>query len=74
MDKKVLLDKLQQLPLRERMEIGDSLLDEVAFDGSPPPVTAEHIREARARLEHHRLNPNEPGVTLDDIRRKLTQR
>ena len=74
MDKKALLAQLQQLPLQERMEIVDSLLDGAAFDESPPPVTAEQMREFRARLEHHRLNPDEPRVTLDEIRRKLTQR
>ena len=30
--------------------------------------------ELRARLAHHRAHPDEPGVTLDDIRRKLISR
>ncbi|WP_428669705.1 addiction module protein [Reyranella sp.] len=71
MDKKALLDQLQQLPLRERMEIVDVLLDDAAFDESPPPVTPEQILELRERLAHHRLNPDEPAVTLSEIRRKL---
>ena len=71
MDKKALLDQLHQLPMHERMDIVDSLLDSVAFDESPPPVTPEQMRELSARLEHHRRNPDEPGVTLEEIRRKL---
>ena len=71
MDKKALLDELQKLPRQEQMEIVDVLLDGAAFDESPPPVTPEQILELRERLAHHRLNPNEPTVTLSEIRRKL---
>jgi len=71
MDKKALLQQLHRLPLQERMDIVDSLLDSVAFDEAPPPVTPEQMLELNARLEHHRRNPDEPGVTLEEIRRKL---
>ena len=37
-----------------------------------PPVTSAQRRELHARLKQHRLQPDEPGVTLDEIRRKLT--
>ena len=67
MDRKVLLDQLRQLPLQERMEIVDVLLDGAAFDESPPPVSSEQILELRERLAHHRLNPDEPGTTLAEI-------
>jgi putative addiction module component (TIGR02574 family) len=71
MDKKALLSQIQQLPPRDRMDIVESLLDDAVFDESPPPVTPEQVRELNARLRHHRLNPDEPAVTLDEIRRKL---
>ena len=71
MDKKALLDQINQLPPQDRMDIVESLLDDVVFDESPPPVTAEQMRELEARLAYHRLNPDEPAVTLDEIRRKL---
>jgi hypothetical protein len=48
-----------------------ALVDPIDFDVDPPPVTPEQRRELRARLEHHRQNPDEPGVTLDEIRRRL---
>lgn len=74
MDKKALLEQIRRLPPQDRRDIVESLLDDVVFDESPPPVTPEQIRELKARLEHHRLNPDEPGVTLDEIRRKLVGR
>jgi putative addiction module component (TIGR02574 family) len=71
MDKKALLDEIIRLPAQERRELVETLLDTVDFDVEPPPVTPEQMRELSARLEHHRQNPDEPGVTLDEIRRKL---
>jgi putative addiction module component (TIGR02574 family) len=71
MDKKLLLDEINRLPPHERMDIVESLLDGVAFDDNPPSVTPEQLRELDARLEHHRRHPDEPGVTLQEIRRKL---
>jgi hypothetical protein len=52
----------------------EPLPDDVDFAADPPPVTPEQMRELRARLEHHRRHPDEPGVTLDEIRRKLFKR
>lgn len=74
MDKKVLLNQIQQLPLQEGVEIVDLILDSAASGQSPPPVSPEQLSELRARLEHHRLHPDEPGISLKEIRRKLTQR
>ena len=71
MDKKALLDEIQRLPLEERMDIVDALLDSTPFDEAPPPVSPAQMRELSARLAHHRLNPDEPTATLDEIRRKL---
>ena len=47
MDKKALLDQLHQLPMHDRMDIVDLLLDSVAFDESPP-VTPAQMRTERA--------------------------
>lgn len=40
-------------------------------DEDVPPVTEAQMRELRARLAHHRAHPDEPKVTLEEIRRKL---
>jgi putative addiction module component (TIGR02574 family) len=71
MDKQALLDEIRRLPAQERLDLVEALLDGVAFDDSPPPLTPEQRSELNARLEHHRRNPDEPSVTLDEIRRKL---
>ena len=36
------------------------------------PLSDAQKRELGARLAHHRAHPDEPGITLDEIRRKLT--
>jgi hypothetical protein len=48
--------------------------DDIDFSVDPPPLTPEQRRELRARLEHHRQNPDEPTFTLEEIRRKLLTR
>jgi hypothetical protein len=45
-----------------------------ASEGEPscaPDLSDAQRQELRERLAHHRANPDEPGVSLDDIRRKL---
>jgi putative addiction module component (TIGR02574 family) len=71
MDKTALLGELEHLDARERLEVAYGLLDSVLHDQSAPPVTEEQRSELRARLAHHRAHPDEPGVTLAEIRRKL---
>ena len=71
MNKTALLEELEHLDPRERLEVAYGLLDSVLHDQSAPPVTDAQREELRARLAHHRAHPGEPGVTLAEIRRKL---
>ena len=71
MTKAALLKELEQLNARERLELAYGLLDSVLHDEAAPDLSDAQRRELRERLAHHRANPDEPGVTLDDIRRKL---
>ena len=71
MNKAALLDELEQLTSRERLELAYGLLDSVLHDATAPPLSDTQRQELRARLAHHRAHPDEAGVTLDDIRRKL---
>ncbi len=71
MNKAALFDELEQLTSRERLELAYGLLDSVLHDATAPPLSDAQRQELRARLAHHRANPDEAGVTLDDIRRKL---
>lgn len=71
MNKAALLEELEHLDPRERLEVAYGLLDSVLHDQSAPPVTDAQRAELRARLAHHRAHPDEPGTTLAEIRRKL---
>jgi putative addiction module component (TIGR02574 family) len=74
MNKAVLLEELEQLDPHERLELAYGLLDSVLHDAAAPAVSDAQREELRARLAHHRAHPDEPTVTLDDIRRKLVGR
>lgn len=71
MNKAVLLEELEHLDPRERLEVAYGLLDSVLHDQAAPPLTDAQRGELRERLAHHRAHPDEPGVTLAEIRRKL---
>ena len=74
MTKQALLEELEQLSPHERLELAYGLLDSVLHDAAAPAPNDKQRDELRARLAHHRANPDEGGVTLEDIRRKLTSR
>ncbi len=74
MNKAALPEELEHLAPRERLEVAYGLLDSVLHDQDAPPLTDEQREEFRERLAHHRAHPDEPRVTLAEIRRKLTQR
>jgi putative addiction module component (TIGR02574 family) len=74
MTKDALLKELEQLSSRERLELAYGLLDSVLHDSAAPALSDAQRDELRDRLAHHRAHPDEPGVTLDDIRRRLTGR
>ena len=71
MSKAALLDELQQLASHERLELAYGLLDSVLHDATASAPSDAQRRELSARLAHHRAHPDEPGLTLDEIRRKL---
>jgi putative addiction module component (TIGR02574 family) len=71
MNKPTLLHELEQLTSHERLELTYGLLDSVLHDAGAPALGDAQRQELRARLAHHRAHPDEAGVTLDDIRRKL---
>jgi putative addiction module component (TIGR02574 family) len=74
MKKRALLEELEQLTARERLELAHGLLNSVLHDATAPPLNDAQRNELKARVAHHRAHPDEPAVTLDDIRRKLTDR
>ena len=71
MTKAALLDELEQLSPRERLELAYGLLDSVLHDESAPALSDAQRHELRERLAHQRSEPGESGVTLEAIRRRL---
>lgn len=67
-----LADELIHLSPAEKRELGEALIAsaEAAADGSPQLSDAQRA-ELRARLAHHRANPGEPGVTLQELKTRL---
>lgn len=68
---RALTTELAKLDADERLRLAYDLLDSVANDTAVAPISDEHRRELRRRLAEYRANPEEPVVTLADIRREL---
>jgi putative addiction module component (TIGR02574 family) len=68
---KALIVELEKLDADERLRLAYDLLDSVANDAAAAPITEEQRKELHRRLAEYRANPDEPVVTLADIRREL---
>jgi putative addiction module component (TIGR02574 family) len=68
---KVLMAELEKLDADERLRLAYDLLDSVAQATAAKPLTEGQRQEIRRRLAEYRANPNEPVVTLADIRRQF---
>lgn len=66
-----LYDEISKLDAATRFQLAQDLLDSVASETFAAPLTEEQRTEVRARLAHHRLHPDEPSVTLAEIKAKL---
>ncbi len=66
-----LYDDIVKLDVATRLRLARDLLESVAREAFSPPVTEEQHGELRARLAHHRANPEEEAVSLADIKAKL---
>lgn len=63
--------ELQKLDADERLRLAYDLLDSVAQAEAALPITEAQRAELRRRLADYRANPDEPVVTLTDIRREF---
>ena len=66
-----LYDEITKLDAATRFQLAQDLLDSVASETFAAPLTEDQRAELRARLAHHRLHPDEAGVTLAEIKAKL---
>jgi len=70
----VLMAELEKLGPSERLRLAYDLLDSVAQAEASAPVTEAQRTELRRRLAEYHANPEEPVVTLADIRREFDAR
>jgi len=66
-----LIAELRKLGADERLRLAYDLLDSIAQDEAAKPVTEAQRQELHRRLADYRANPDEPMVTLADIRREF---
>ena len=71
---KALLKEVLQLPLAERIEMAQELLDSVGPDaGDLPPLTPDQMQEIDRRLAEHDKNPSR-AIPGEDVRTWLWSR
>ena len=63
--------ELQKLDADERLRLAYDLLDSVAQAEAARPITEAQRAELRRRLADYRAKPDEPVITLADIRREF---
>jgi putative addiction module component (TIGR02574 family) len=67
-----LLEEVQHLPVRERIELAEAIWETVAEDAGPEqvPVSAAHRAELDRRLAELEANP-ETGRPWEEVRERL---
>lgn len=68
---KALIDQLATLSSDERLELAYGLLDSVIEERDASALTDSQRQELRDRLAYHRTHPDEPTMTLAEIRKSL---
>ena len=67
-------DKLQQLPVEDRIKLVEALWDSIAADQNALPLTSDQREELDKRLDAYALDKNPGRLAADviaDIRRRL---
>ena len=66
-----LFQELEQLSIAEKRLLGEALLVSADSEASAPLITDAQRTELRARLVHHRENPDEQGITVAQLKANL---
>lgn len=64
-------DELTQLSPAEKRELGEALIASAEAAADARTLSEAQRTELRARLAHHRANPDAPGVTLQELKARL---
>ena len=62
---------LEHLSVAEKRSLGEALIVSADSEASAPLITEAQRSELRSRLAYHRANPDEPGITLLQLKAKL---
>ena len=66
--------ELQHLTAAEKHSLGQALIGSADSEANSPLISDVQRAELRARLAHHRANPDEPGVTFSQLKAKLSSK
>ena len=66
-----LFDQIVKLDAATQFQLDQDLLDSVASEAFTTPLTPAQRSELQARLAHHHAHPDEPIVTLAEIKAKI---
>lgn len=66
-----LYQELGNLSIAERRALGEALIVSAESEASAPLITEAQRAELRARLAYHRAHPDEPGMTVAQLKAKL---
>ena len=66
-----LYQELENLSSAEKRALGEALIGSAESEASAPLITEAQRAELCERLAYHRAHPDEPGVTLAQLRTQL---
>jgi len=66
-----LFQELEQLSIADKRALGEALLVSADSEASAPLITDAQRTELRARVVHHRKNPDEQAITVTQLKANL---
>lgn len=69
-----IFQELQELSAAEKQLLGEALIMSANSDIAATPVTQAQYAELRARLAEHRANPQEAGVSFEQLKTTILRR
>lgn len=66
-----LYQSLENLSIAEKRALGEALIASAESEASAPLITAAQHAELRTRLAYHRAHPDEPGMTIAQLKASL---
>jgi len=64
---------LENLSIAEKRALGEALIDSAESEASAPHITEAQRAELRSRFAYHCSHPEEPGVTIAELKANLAK-